>query len=274
MGSTFPTLSAAALVDTHAHLDDRQFDRDRAETIQRSLAAAVHCIITVGTNLDSSRAAVALARQHPAVYAAVGVHPHDAEKVGPDALEMLRHYASQDKVVAIGEIGLDFYRNLSPPARQKEVLIAQLELSRQLDKPVIIHDRDAHAETMDILRQAGRTWRGVLHCFSGDSEMARQAIQMGLYISFAGPVTFENARRLQALARELPLERVLVETDCPYLAPHPCRGQRNEPAYVRLVAAKIAALREMPFERVAEVTTENARQLFGLSCGSGPLAQA
>ena len=254
------------LVDTHAHLDDRQFSDDRVEAIQRSLAADVCYIITVGTDLDSSRAAVALAHKHASVYAAVGVHPHDATQVGPEVLERLRQHAGNDKVVAIGEIGLDFYRNLSPHDRQREAMVAQLELARHLNKPVIIHDRDAHAETMTILREKGRSWRGVLHCFSGDREMAREAIRMGFYISFAGPVTFANARRLQELARELPLERILIETDAPYLAPQPMRGKRNEPAYVRWVAAKIAGLREMPLERVAEVTTENARQLFGLPC--------
>jgi TatD DNase family protein len=257
------------LVDTHAHLDDRQFNEDRAVAIQRSFAADVRCIITVGTDLDSSRAAAALAQKHASVYAAVGVHPHDATQVGRDTLEELRRYAGNDKVVAIGEIGLDFYRNLSPHDRQKEAFVAQLELARQINKPVIIHDRDAHAETMAIMRDKARNWRGVLHCFSGDSEMALEIIQMGFYISFAGPVTFENARRLQALARELPLERILIETDCPYLAPQPHRGQRNEPAYVRWVAAKIASLRGMPLERIAEVTTENARQLFGLPTGGG-----
>ena len=179
-------------------------------------------------------------------------------------MERLLQYARDDRVVAIGETGLDFYRNLSPHDRQQEAFIAQLEVARQVNKPVIIHDRDAHAETMTILRDKGRNWRGVLHCFSGDREMALEAMRMGFYISFAGPVTFQNAHRLQELARELPLERMLIETDCPYLAPHPHRGQRNEPAHVRWVAARIAALRELPVERVAEVTTENARQLFGL----------
>jgi TatD DNase family protein len=253
------------LVDTHAHLDDRQFRDDRAETIERSFAADVDCIITVGTNLGSSRAAIALAHQYDSVYAAVGVHPHNAAQVQPETLEKLMQCARDDRVVAIGEIGLDFYRNLSPRDVQKEVFVAQLGLARQVNKPVIIHDRDAHAETMAILRDNEPDWQGVLHCFSGDREMALEAIQMGLYISFAGPVTFENARHLQGLARELPLERIVIETDCPYLAPQPHRGQRNEPGYVRWVAAKIAALRALPLEKVAQATTENAKRLFGLA---------
>lgn len=265
-----PTLRAG-LIDTHAHLDDRQFDHDREGAIQRSQAAGVRRIITVGTDVDSSRAAVALARQHPAIYAAVGVHPHDAARVGSDTLQRLLEYARDDRVVAVGETGLDFYRNLSPHDRQKEVFIAHLELARHINKPVIIHDRDAHAETMAVLREEGWNRPGVLHCFSGDRAMALEAIEMGFYISFAGPVTFANAHRLQELARELPLERILVETDCPYLAPQPYRGQRNEPANVYRVAARIAELREVSLEQVAEATTENARQLFGLSADQGQL---
>jgi TatD DNase family protein len=262
--------SVLQLVDTHAHLDDRQFNHDREETIQRSLAADVRCIITVGTDLDSSRAAIALAQRYApqGVYAAVGVHPHDAAHVDPDTLQKLLQYARDDRVVAVGEIGLDFYRDLSPHDRQKEAFVDQLELARQANKPVIIHDRDAHAATMAILHEKGPSWHGVLHCFSGDRELALEAMRMGFYISFAGPVTFDNARRLQELARELPLERILIETDCPYLAPQPRRGQRNEPAYVRWVAVKIAALRGIPLEQLAKATTENARQLFGLA-GAG-----
>jgi len=252
------------LIDTHAHLDDHTFDHDRAQVLERALAAEVHFVITVGTDLNSSRVAVALARHKATIYATVGVHPHDASTLCPETLSELECLAREERVVAIGEIGMDLYRNLSSPAAQKEAFIAQLELARRLDKPVVIHDRDAHLETMTILRQCGPEWHGVLHCFSGDEEMARKAIQMGFYISFAGPVTFENARRLQSIARLLPLERILIETDCPYLTPHPYRGKRNEPANVHWVAAKIAALRGLPIERVAEATTRNAQQLFGL----------
>ena len=251
------------LVDTHAHLDDARYRNDREEMIQRSFAAEVNWIVTVGTDLDSSREAIALAQRHASIYAAVGVHPHHAAQVGQDGLAELARLSEKDRVVAIGEMGLDFYRNLSPAGRQREVFIAQVELARRVNKPIIIHDRDAHAETMAILRDKARQLQGVLHCFSGDLDMALQAIEMGFYISFAGPVTFQNACGLQALVRELPLDRLLIETDCPYLAPHPRRGQRNEPAYVRLVAAKIAALKGIPLERIARVTTENARQLFG-----------
>ncbi len=257
------------LVDTHAHLDSARFKDDREEVISRSLAAGVHAIVTVGVDLDSSRQAVALAQQYPCVYAAVGIHPHEAASVQHDDLAELARLSEQQAVVAIGEIGLDFYRMLSPADSQREIFVAQLELARQMDKPVIIHDREAHAETMSTLRDKAQGLAGALHCFSGDWDMAMQAIEMGFCISLAGPVTFHNARRLQELVRELPLDCMLIETDCPYLAPHPHRGQRNEPAYVRLVADKIAALKKVPLERVAEITTANASRLFRLSCESG-----
>ncbi|MBM4429347.1 MAG: TatD family deoxyribonuclease [Chloroflexi bacterium] len=258
------------LVDTHAHLDAQAFEGDRKEVITRALTAGVNAIITVGADMESSRAAVALARQHRCVYATVGVHPHDAAQVQKEDLAELERLCADPQVVAVGEIGLDFYRNLSPAQVQKQVFLTQLELARQLNKPVVVHDRDAHAETMAILQDRALGCGGVLHCFSGDRQMAKQAIRMGFYLSFAGPITFENALKLQELAREIPLEHILVETDCPYLAPHPHRGKRNEPAYVRMVAAKIAALKEIPLERVAEATTANAERLFGLPSRHSP----
>jgi len=252
------------LIDTHAHLDSPQYNHDREQIFSRALSAGVAAVITVGTDLESSHQAVDIAQGQHSVYAAVGIHPHEAAKSSAADLKELERLCQQPAVVALGEMGLDFYRNLSPAARQREVFVAQLELARQLRKAVIVHDRQAHAETMAILREQGAGLRGVLHCFSGDADMAWQAIRMGFYVSIAGPVTFQNARKLHELARQLPLESLLVETDCPYLAPHPHRGQRNEPAYVRLVAEKIAALRGLPLEQVAATTTDNARQLFGL----------
>ncbi|MEA3460062.1 MAG: TatD family hydrolase [Chloroflexota bacterium] len=251
------------LIDTHVHLDFPQFEGDREEVIERALAAGVWRIINVGTDLASSRRAVALAEAHPQIYAAVGVHPHDAKTLTDKALTELRELARHPRVVAIGEIGLDFYRDLSPRDIQREALEQQLALAQELGKPVVIHDREAHAEVMEILRRR-QGLRGVLHCFSGSLEMAREAIELGFHISVAGPVTFENARRLLEIVRQLPLERLLIETDCPYLAPHPHRGRRNEPAYVRLVAQRIATLKEVPLETVAHTTTDNARALFGL----------
>jgi len=260
------------LIDSHAHLDDK-FVSDRQHVLERALAADVRSIITVGTDLASSNRAVALAsihtqgsfsQQQPTVWATVGVHPHDASQLSSEVLAELERLARNDCVVAVGEIGLDFYRNLSPPAVQERAFVEQLELARRLGKPVVIHDRDAHSQVLGLLRQVGKDWQGVMHCFSGDEEMAKQVISMGFFVSLAGPVTFDNAHRLQAVARFVPLERLLIETDCPYLAPQPHRGQRNEPAYVRLVAAKLAELKAVSLERVAEVTTDNAKRLFRL----------
>lgn len=273
------------LADTHAHLNSPRFKEDLEQVIVRAKAASVGLIVTVGTDLESSHTAVALAHQYPGVYAAIGIHPHEASKAEPGALAKLTHLSEDAAVLAIGEIGLDFHYNFSPPEKQREVFTAQLELARRLNKPVVVHDREAHAEIMSILQKfAGATeiapdaspttkavaashqsLQGVLHCFSGDEAMAQQAVEMGFYLSFGGPVTFENARRLQALVRTLPLERIMLETDCPYLTPHPHRGKRNEPAYVRLVAETVASLRGVAFEHISQVTTANACQLFGLA---------
>lgn len=259
------------LVDTHAHLDHPRFDADRGSVIERAEAAGVQTIVNVGADLASSRQAVALASQHDVVHAAVGVHPHDARKLDGTTLAELRDLARRPKVVAVGEIGLDFFRDLSPRDVQRRAFQAQLAWAAKLGKPVIIHDRDAHDEIMAMLSEwasglkdsplAGRL--GVLHTFSGDVAMAERAVDLGFYISISGPVTYGNARQLPEIVRALPLERLLVETDCPYLAPHPHRGKRNEPAYVRLVVEQIASLREVPFDDLARATTANAHRLFG-----------
>lgn len=266
------------LIDTHAHLDFPRFDADRQAVIERAHAAGVAAMVNVGVDLASSRRAVALAERVPSVYAAVGIHPHDAKKLDGASLADLRQLAQAPKVVAVGEIGLDYYRNLSPQDVQRRAFRAQLAWAAKLGKPVIIHDRDAHGDVMDILADwasglgsfqdrrshlAGRL--GVLHTFSGDLAMAERAIGLGFYISISGPVTYRNARQLPDIVRAVPLDRLLVETDCPYLAPHPHRGKRNEPAHVRLVAERIAALRGMPFNDFAEATTANARRLFDFS---------
>ena len=261
-----------SLIDTHAHLDERRFDADRPAVIERAMAGGVEAIVTVGTDLESSRTAVRLAQEHEMVYAAVGVHPHDAAKLDGEVLVGLRDLALQPKVVAIGEIGLDFYRDLSPRDVQRRAFQAQLAWAGKLGKPVVVHDRDAHEDVMTILAGwasglartalAGRA--GVLHTFSGDQAMAEQAMDLGFYISVSGPVTYRNAGQLPEIVRTVPLVRLLVETDCPFLAPHPYRGKRNEPAYVRLVAERIAELRGLTFEELAAATTANARHLFQL----------
>jgi TatD DNase family protein len=279
------------LVDTHTHLDFPEFDDDRERVIERAANAGVGAIVNVGTDLASSQAAVALAEAYPQIYAAVGVHPHDAKTMTGEVLEELRVLAGRPRVVAIGEIGLDFYRDLSPRDQQRQVFEQQLALASEVGKPVIIHDREAHAEVMAILRHwacpehfdcaqcklhrrieghhqpSAISHRpiGVMHCFSGDLTMAQKALELGFYISIAGPVTFDNARRLRELVRQLPLEKLLVETDCPYLTPHPHRGKRNEPAYVKFVAQEIARVKELSLEEVACITSDNAQALFALN---------
>ncbi|MGD2206190.1 MAG: TatD family hydrolase [Anaerolineae bacterium] len=258
------------LIDSHAHLDFPQFDADRQAVIERAQTAGLVAIVNVGTNLVSSRRAVALAEEYDWIHAAVGMHPHDAKKLDGAALAELRELAQHPNVVAVGEIGLDFYRDLSPRDQQRRAFQAQLAWAAKLGKPVVIHDRDAHGEIMDILTDwaaglhnpslAGRL--GVLHTFSGDLDMAEHAIELGFYVSISGPVTYHSARKLHDIVRALPLDRLLVETDCPYLTPNPHRGERNEPGYVRFVAERIAALRDMPLAKLAEATSANAQRLF------------
>lgn len=253
------------LVDSHAHVQVRQFDADRERVLAAAFAEGVGRVIVPGIELESSRAAVALAARHPRrVFAGVGTHPHDADTLTPDALAAQRELARAPGVVAIGEIGLDFYRNLSPRETQVSALIAQLALARELDLPVILHNRESHSEMVELLRAHGQGVRGVFHCFIGDQAMARDALDLGFYLSFAGPVTFPKNVELLAVAAWAPLERILVETDSPYLAPPPFRGKRNEPRHVALVARQIAEARGMSLADFAAATTHNATTLFRL----------
>lgn len=253
------------LIDSHAHLDGKEFDQDRDEVIAFARKMGVDRIINIGFDLPSSRRSVNLAGQYPGVYAAVGFHPHDAKKAGENYLAELEKLASHPKVVAIGEIGLDYYYNHSEPEVQKRVFREQIRLAKRIGKPIVIHDRDAHADILHILKEekAGENG-GVLHCFSGSYEMAKECMKMGFYISLAGPVTFKNAKKGLDVAVNVPLNRLLIETDSPYLTPEPYRGKRNEPGYVRYVAERIAALKGIPLEEVAEATTRNAEELFGI----------
>ncbi len=254
------------LIDSHAHLVDRRFAKDLGAVLDRAQENGVEVIINVGYDLESSFEAVNLAREYDFIYTAVGIHPHDAARVSEDYLPKLKELCRHNRVVAVGEIGLDYYRNLSPRLTQQRIFREQLALARELDLPVIIHDREAHQEVMEILSkdklpQAG----GVIHCFSGDREMALACISMGFYISFAGPITFSKTNRAHEVVVQLPLEKILIETDAPYLAPQNKRGQRNEPAYVRFVGEKIALLKKIPFTKVAAITTANAKNLFKIS---------
>ncbi len=252
------------LFDSHAHIDDKKFNDDRDATIVRALENGIGGILNAGADMFSSARAVELAERYEAVYAAVGIHPHDAKEAREADYSKLAEWADRPKVVAIGEIGLDYHYDFSPRDVQKTVLIRQLDLARQLGKPVIIHDREAHADILSIMKKEGAGLTGVFHCFSGSMEMAREVLAMGLYLSFAGPVTFANAHKLKEVARDIPLERLLVETDSPYLTPEPYRGRRNEPAYVQYVAETIAALRNVEPEYLAKITTENTKRLFGI----------
>ncbi len=253
------------LIDSHAHVQARQFAGDRAEVIASALREGVERLIAPGTDAESNREAVALAAAYPGqIYAAVGTHPHDASTLSGEALEEQRRLASAPGVVAIGEIGLDFYRNLSPRDAQIEALVAQFALARELDLPVILHNRESHTEMLAALREHGAGLRGVFHCFIGDQAMARDALDLGFYLSFAGPVTYPKNTELAEVAAWAPLDRMLVETDCPYLAPQPVRGKRNEPRFVAYTARHIAELRGLPFEEFATATTRNVVTLFAL----------
>lgn len=266
------------LVDTHAHLDMPHFDADRDAVVARAAEAGVTRIVTIASDLPSSRAAIALAERYGGVYATVGLHPNAAAEWGPTTLDELRELAAHHRVVAIGEIGLDYYWDAAPRDVQIQVFQAQLDLAVEMGLPIVIHMRskkepghDAHSATWDILAAwaARHPWRGrrplgVLHCFSGDAALADAALAAGFYLGLDGPLTFKSSRELQAMAAAWPAGQVVVETDAPYLTPHPHRGERNEPGYVRFVAEKLADLRGVPLAQVAQETTTAAERLFRL----------
>lgn len=249
------------MIDTHAHLQNPAFEPDQDAAIQRALTAGIHYIITVGYDYISSQAAVTLAQRQASLFAAVGIHPHDASTWQENTSQLLIDLSRQKKVVAIGEIGLDYYRDLSPREIQKKVFAAQLELASKAALPVIIHSRDAGEEALGFVKDfPGLT--GVIHCFSGTFCEARKFIELGWYLGITGAVTFPKATVLKEVVREIPLEWLLLETDAPYLAPQPHRGQRNEPSYLGYMAAAIAGLKNIEISVVAQQTTANARKLF------------
>jgi len=254
------------LFDTHVHLNDANFNDDREEVIRRAGAAGVAYLINVGISLESSLESIRLAEKYDFIYAAIGIHPHNAVDAGPGYLERLEKLAAHPRVVALGEMGLDYYRDLSPRPVQQELFREQLKLAKKLRLPVIIHDREAHGDILDILRREGAGLPGgVLHCFSGSWEMAAECLAMGLYISIAGPVTFPKAPRLKDIAGRIPPERLLVETDAPYLTPVPYRGKRNEPARVAYVVEEIARIRGVDKEMLAKKCTDNGKRLFQIT---------
>ena len=254
------------LIDSHAHLDGEKFADDRAAVVERALAAGVVKIITMGDSLESSARSVALAERFEPIYAAVGVHPEEAQPMTAATDEQLAAWAAQEKVVAIGEIGLDYYweKDEEKRALQRAIFVRQLDLARQLKLPVCIHDREAHGDMMKILKTEGRGLRGVLHCYSGSWEMAAELLKGDWYFGIDGPLTYKNAAKLPEIVQRLPAERILVETDSPYLSPMPFRGRRNEPAHVLYVAKKAAELRGESLEDFARATRENTRALYGI----------
>jgi TatD DNase family protein len=250
------------IADSHAHLEMNDFDRDRKEVIRRAEDAGVNLIITVGTTLGDCRKAISLAGEFNNVYAAIGIHPHEVKDIDQTTYATLKQLAQMDKVVAFGEIGLDFFRNLSPRDVQIKRFGEQLELAEEIGLPIIIHDRDAHQETVKMLQGWKGKSKGVVHCFSGDYRMAAKCIDMGFAISIPGAVTFGKSEKLQEVVTRIPLTSILLETDAPYLTPHPNRGKRNEPAYVVHTARKVAALKGISLEKLAEVTYQNTKNVF------------
>ena len=250
------------LTDTHCHLDLEQFDTDREAVVARAREAGVGRIIVPGLDVQRSRLAVALSAQYPEVFAAVGLHPNSAAGFGAGDLKELRQLARLPKVVAIGEIGLDLHWQTVPLAEQQRAFRAQLELAAELGKPAIIHDREAHAEVLEMLRDARPPAGAVLHSFSGDRAMAESAVESGYYLGVDGPLTYKKNDALRDIFRRVPLDRILIETDAPYLTPQPRRGARNEPAFVKFVAEQLAGIRALTTEQIASATTANAARLF------------
>ncbi|WP_026673693.1 TatD family hydrolase [Alkalihalobacterium bogoriense] len=254
------------LFDTHVHLNADQFKDDIVTVIERAKDAGVHNMVVVGFDEITINRALELVEKYDWLYAAVGWHPVDAIDFNEQYLNWLEQLSSHPKVVALGEMGLDYYWDKSPKDVQKEVFRKQIQLAKKVKLPIIIHNREASEDIVTILKEENaQEVGGIMHCFSGSLETAKQCLQMNFHISFGGPVTFKNAKKPKEIAKQIPLDKLLIETDCPYLAPHPYRGKRNEPAYVKLVAEQIAELREMSVEELAKITTANAKKLFGIS---------
>jgi TatD DNase family protein len=252
-------------IDTHAHLNDEAYIEDLEAVVKHCQDNQLRYVLNIGYDMPSTYKAVELAKAYDFCYAGVGVHPHDAETVTEETYTILKQLAQEKKVIAIGEIGLDYYRNLSPKDKQINVFRRQIALAKAMKLPIIIHDRDSHEDIMQIMKEEkAEEVGGVLHCFSGSWEMAKVCLNMGFYISFAGPVTFNNANKLREVAKKVPKDRILGETDCPYLTPVPYRGQRNEPSYVIHVVKKLAELRAVTETEMAHTIMRNAQTLFNL----------
>ena len=252
------------LFDTHAHILDDQFNEDRDQVI-RNIYDNMALVVNIGCNLDDCPRTVALAEQYDKLYAAVGLHPEDVKTYTPEGWDMICRLAEHPKVVGIGETGLDYYWDTSTKDAQKVLFEQHIDLAKQLHKPLVIHDREAHGDTLEILKRTNaKEAGGILHAFSGSVEMAMEVIKMGFYIGLGGPVTFKNARKAVEVAQAIPLEYLVIETDCPYMAPVPFRGKRNEPMLVQHTAAKIAELRSISLEELIEATYQNGKRVYGI----------
>ncbi|MCI1820846.1 MAG: TatD family hydrolase [Megasphaera sp.] len=251
------------LFDTHCHINDTSYDVDRQAMLQRAFDAGVRVMMCPGTDIRTSAEAVAMSRQYTQVYAAVGIHPEDAASADSESFTQIRKWLeTEKKIVAIGEVGLDYHWPEPSHEVQQKVFIEQVKLAVEYNIPIDIHDREAHGDTMNILRQYGKGLQGVFHCYSGSLEMAQELLKMGFYIGFTGTMVFPKSQKLKRIASEIPLDRILIETDCPYLTPPPFRGRRNEPAYVKYVAAELARLRGMKLEEIQKITFENGKCIF------------
>lgn len=252
------------IFDSHAHYDSEQFNEDRDELLQLMPENGVGTIVNSGANWNSVTEVVELARKYPHVYAAVGMHPDEVGDLNEERFEYLKAQCHKDKVVAVGEIGLDYYWDNESHDVQKKWFIKQLDLARELDLPVIIHSRDAAADTLEIMKEHGKGLRGVIHCFSYSIDLAREYVKMGFHIGIGGVVTFKNGKKLKEIAQEIPLDHILLETDCPYLAPVPFRGKRNSSIYISYIAEEIANLKGISYEEVVAQTEKNGKKLFGI----------
>lgn len=254
------------IVDSHAHYDDEQFDTDRADVLKRIQEQDIVRVVNPASNLSSARKCIELSEAYDFVYCAVGIHPHDSQEYSQQSLEIIRKMAEHKKVVAIGEIGLDYHYDFSPRDVQKQCFAAHIQLALQLELPLIIHNRESHKDILDIVKaEKGYNAGGVFHCFTGSVEMAKEVLDMGFYIALGGAVTFKNAKRPVDVAKYVPIDRLLVETDSPYMAPVPYRGKRNDSGYLSEIIQKISEIRNTDFNDIAMNTTQNANRLFGLN---------
>ncbi len=252
------------IFDTHAHYDDEQFDTDRKELLMSMATEGVGTIVNVSASYDSCQKVVDMAQEYPFMYAAVGIHPDEVGALNEVSFAQMKQLFQREKVVAVGEIGLDYYWDKESHDQQKKWFIRQLDLAKELNLPVLIHSREAAADTLEIMKEEAVGLSGVIHCFSYSREMAQEYVKMGFYIGIGGVVTFKNAKKIKEVAEAIPLEKILLETDCPYLAPVPYRGKRNDSRYIRYVAEEIARLKDISYEEVIRQTEENARKMYRL----------